>query len=53
MDSYPSFSVDRSNSTAMSISHVLFANDTTAFCGDDREQMVNLRCVLGSKKGRA
>ena len=39
------FSVGRANA-AMSISHLLFADDTIIFCDNDCEQMVNLRCVL-------
>ena len=39
------FSVGSANA-AMSISHLLFADDTIIFCDNDCEQMVNLRCVL-------
>jgi len=39
------FSMGRSNAS-MSISHLLFADDTIIFCDSDCEQMVNLCCVL-------
>ena len=39
------FSVGSGNAT-MSISHLLFADDTIIFCDNDCDQMVNLRCIL-------
>ena len=40
------FKVGRSSATTMSVSHLLFADDTIVFCENDCEQMVNLRGVL-------
>ena len=39
------FSVGSGNAT-LSISHLLFADDTIIFCDSDCDQMINLRCVL-------
>ena len=40
------FKVGCSSTTTMSVSHLLFADDTIVFCENDCEQMVNLCCVL-------
>jgi len=40
------FLVGRRNSTTISVSHLLFADDTIIFCDNDCDQMVNLHCIL-------
>ena len=40
------FSVGQRNSTTISVSHLVFANDTIIFSNNDCEQMVNLRYIF-------
>ena len=40
------FSVSRLNATTISVSHLLFANDTIIFCDNVCEQIMNLRGIL-------